>query len=289
MALHAPMAESQVFQFETRRPGQKSWDLSGIETRLREEGLRLPASKPSNEDPAGNWGLFNVGWELSVRPVLSQFAVGDPVYLWAILRNVSGTNSELIITIADLNWEVTVMTADGRVLEPSYAWAFKQEFDRDMKARAIRASKQIVAGWEQYPVRANHQCLLLLRLSADYDLTTPGTYSVRLSRRFYEFGRTDYQQVTSGTATFRIVDKPGTATTNTNNGSANVAAQPLGQASKTVGSITGNTIHATATPNDVIPNDRSSSPRRNLLWSGALAGLILFGVLGLWLLRRGKA
>lgn len=219
-AVPARPAEPSGFQFEMQPPREKMWD-SRYEA-LREEGLRLPAHRTSQEDGEGNWGYPNAGWQLSVRPVRSTFTQGEPVYLWAVVRNVSGTNSQYMSSIPERNWEFTVTTDAGQVLEPKYAWAYKPEAQQDKATWAIRASREIIVGGAQYEVRANHQGLHLLRLSEDYDFKRPGTYKVTLIRKFHEFGRSDFSQVTSGTASFQVTD----GTNNASKTSQNLTHSP---------------------------------------------------------------
>lgn len=290
VVLQARAAESQEFQFETRPPSEKMWD-GGTEALLREEGLRLPASKPSQEDPQGNWGFPNVGWQLSVRPVRSEFSAGEPVYVWAILRNVSGTNSQYTVTIPETKWDISVATTDGRVVEPKYAWAFKREFENDKAAILIRAKKEIINGSRQYEVPANHQGLHLLRLSEDYDFSTPGNYNVTFGRRFYRFGRMDFSEVMSGTATFRIVEKTGAASPNTN-ALTNLAAQSSGQDSLASKVETGKTSPSTATPGSdgvtisAAPGATSKRLGSQGLLVMAVVGFAILGLLLAAFLRR---
>src|SRR5215472_4660471 len=45
-------------------------------------------SRPAKEDPEGNWGAVNEGFQLSIRLSKSTFTNGEPVVATIILRNV---------------------------------------------------------------------------------------------------------------------------------------------------------------------------------------------------------
>lgn len=267
--------------------------------------------RPAELDPEGNWGSRSAGGQLGLRLVKTQFTNEEPIMVTFYTRNV-GTES--------LSWRIQTPGTKPFGLVVVKDGEREAMLTRGEEAELRRFGKigpSIYTGSKVSHVSPGQQDQYEFPLHRQYNFTRPGRYFVSGTVELVHDSRGQPKgSIMSGTSMFEIVAVPGsTADTNkpvsprpnVNPGSSQPLppAKSLPPPTASANATGSNTTSGNATqnqtqaaPNQSKSNDAKSvetgneplsSPRRNLLWSGALAGLVLFGVLGFWLLRRRKA
>jgi hypothetical protein len=162
-----------------------------------EQARHAPQSRPSEQDPAGNWGPVIEGFQLSVRFAKEVFTNGEPVAALILLRNV--TTKPLWYPISSgRDMETTcLLERNGQPVLRHDAIKPGASFAERLKG-AYAGSEKF---WRCPP---GTQRPFQIGLSEFFDLTN-GTYSVSVKRKVTNQARTDIAEVVSGPASFRIV------------------------------------------------------------------------------------
>ena len=176
---------------------------------IKQESIDLLATKPTDESENLRWGFPNYGWRLGLRLQKAEFAVGEPVWIWALMGNLTDSNRHYTGFLISCDaWEVLLVTADNCVLESkSVQRERRSEAQNPGLAHGIKMTPPPFQ--LRVPVEAGRVGLHLLSLGADYDLQQPGTYYLTLSRRIPGERQGEFAQVMSATVSFRIVGEPG--------------------------------------------------------------------------------
>ncbi len=275
-----------------------------------EQAKQAKDCRPADLDPEGNWGFITEGMQLGLRFEAAIFTNGQDIRPSFYIRNVS----DKLITYEsdgpeDLAFGITIVRLGGETALRSRAEETAASFNPP------RERTLWVSGHPDPSLFPGTQRKHKVWLNRTYKLV-PGRYSINGTVQFFPgTNRLVKGAVTSGAALFEIVAPyDGAGGTNTaaspqTNANAN-PGQPLPPSNAppppsasgnpagtdtTSGNASQNQTHAIPgqpAPSGAVPgatgNKTSASATRNVLWSGALAGLVLFGVLGLWLLRRRK-
>lgn len=224
---------------------------------------------PAETDQAGNWGFPSENRQLSLWLPKKQYAVGEPVIVSVILRNV-GDNTLMdalrrpeaaIFTVTDAQGQA-LLRQDGLPADTNRPYPPRPRSGGGMT-------------WEIHP---NSQRKYKVLLSEVYDLSRPGTYYAT-TKRFFMRPDKVWGEVASGTAMFEILAAPGQPkATDSETGlsqkgnltvatSQTVATQVLNSRAPSGNSATTPTDVATATsqsnpPSPLAAKEEASDPRQ---------------------------
>lgn len=264
---------------------------------------------PAEQDPEGNWGQAVSGLQISSRLSKPSFTLGEPVLLHLLFRNISG--GPKMPPVGGRPAEVLQLMVTSDDNRPAREW---WQRPIDPFGMPWPRSDTIIPVATMLDLNMQAHCMVLL--DQTYDLTRPGRYFVSAGYSHAKLdgnGKWDGDsriEARSGTAMFEIVaapgatggsSPPGAVHTNLTGNTGQPSPPPLastpatatnvisqadasgGHATQGASSVVGRSPMAT----DVTPQEATATPaRRNLVLSAWLAGLVLLGALGLWLLRR---
>jgi hypothetical protein len=156
-------------------------------------------SRPADEDPEGHWGPVAEGFQLSLRLEKESFTNGEPVTARLLLRNVSTNELRYPVAFGNKDIETTLILMRGEErVRPREELESGAPFNEQLK-RVFRGTESF------WPSRPGTQRRFLFDLGKLFDLSGNGEYTVRAKRKIPKTGQDAVEEVTSGTAAFRIV------------------------------------------------------------------------------------
>jgi hypothetical protein len=97
--LSAALAFAQTNQFYITDESQPSRQKPGsFSPEQIEAAKHAKESSPAKDDPEGNWETVSEGFQFSIRMEKNSFTNGEPVNAVIILRNVSDTNLQFMVS-----------------------------------------------------------------------------------------------------------------------------------------------------------------------------------------------
>jgi hypothetical protein len=271
-------------------------------------------SRPAEEDPEGNWSFVSEQMQVSCRPCKPAYAVDELIDMIVLVRNVSDTNRYALFPGAGPPLFQISLTDEGNQpvseLNPSSPCFARKPKNPFRPNESLGPFNQIMV---PFHIEPRTQLAAILPLHQFYDLSRPGRYFVNVGIPVPRLDRSGTNELMSGNAMFQILAGPGT------NGPllvpTNLTArtgQPLPPAdARPPPATTAIPADARANVRPTIqpevqrspetpsvlpaPPDQAAGERtglltpRNVAFGSSLAGLVLLGGLGLWLLRRRKA
>jgi hypothetical protein len=163
----------------------------------------MPETLPATEDPNGNWGPVTNGLQLSVRFTRGdKYTVSDIMPAMAVLRNLEPSNRALLLTNSPSFFiAYTVRGKNG------YLSQRKEETRPRTTDYASLPSPRY--GLSNLIFDARSEKAIVIDLNRLFDLSLPGEYSVQAICRIYSpVTKLPLYEVSSGTTSFQIVEKP---------------------------------------------------------------------------------
>ena len=160
------------------------------------EAQKLPECRPTELDPAGNWGQVSEGLQLSLRLAKTNYATNEPVVATLITRNVTDADLWYLLGLPT-TLEISVLRGGEKLArkdEPQGLTPFQQRM------------RQVVRNPHQRFIHPGTQRKEILQLSEMFDLSVPGDYSVSAKRGVPSLQDSHRGAgLVSGTAAFRVV------------------------------------------------------------------------------------
>lgn len=152
---------------------------------------------PAEEDPTGGWGRATSCIQMSIRVYKTNFAVGEPVPVVILWRNV-GVVPLFFPVSSEENYPFDVcVSLEGKAVQP--------------KLPRLRALEGLGTGGDPTLVQPRTQWRETLRLDQIFDLSKRGNYEVSAGRALRPARQLPFTKAQSGTARFRILAKPGSS------------------------------------------------------------------------------
>jgi hypothetical protein len=154
---------------------------------------------PTNDTPA-HWGAVSEGFHLGIRLEKQKIAIGDSMPVDAVLQNVSATN---LVIGNDRAGGTGGAFYDGYGIVVSKG---TNQLSSLVKRRTDPFSSDIFAGssgfTEVAPRDIRHHTI---RVDQEFDIKTPGTYTVYVTRKVRKLQGKGSSEIKSEAATFEVV------------------------------------------------------------------------------------
>lgn len=134
-----------------------------------EEARKAADSRQAEDDPEGNWGDVINGSQLSVRLDKEQYAFGETLVAHIIIRNLGSEVLAYPFSFPDLETQISII--DDRYQSVS-------------RLKPPSERPQVVSGGAMQ-IRPGWQRKYDFRIDTLYKFSTPGTYSINVSRPVY--------------------------------------------------------------------------------------------------------
>ncbi len=184
----------------------ESWTFEGpsgiwVNPEKIREAQQARECQPAEEDPGGNWGTARGGYQLSLRLEKQIFALGEAINTTVIFRNVSNQDQNLPgpVGIPRFDTELVLTKEKGEPVRSVEEEALEGLSSFERRLRKIVSSPKWSIIVPRTQVKEQARIDQLFRLSA------PQTYRVQV--RYRAHVGTEVVTVSSGTASFKVVDK----------------------------------------------------------------------------------
>lgn len=142
--------------------GAESVNVFLIHQKKLEETRHLSECKPASQDPAGNWGAREAGFQLSIRFERNRYTSVDPIPAAVIMRNVAEKSND---------WSL------DRGIPPENVF-FELEGPRGKQSSDVTA-RSIITRSPGLIFAKRIQRKYVVRLDKIFRLTSPGSYKIR--------------------------------------------------------------------------------------------------------------
>jgi hypothetical protein len=166
----------------------------------------MPETLPATEDTNGNWGPVTNGLQLSVRFTRGgKYTIGDIIPVMVVLRNLQPSVRTLLLT----NSSSLFM---GYALRGTNGYLPKRKGEGRPRMTDYASMPSPRYGLSNWTFNARSEKVVVIDLNKFFDLSQPEEYSVQAVCRVYSPAtKLPLYEVSSGTTSFRIVEKPSTA------------------------------------------------------------------------------
>ena len=198
----ATVALAQTNQLYVTDKISTNYDLFCTVTNQAVNAAYSPESRPTRDDPEGNWGQIYEGFQLSIRLEKANFTNDEPITASIIFRNVTNAPIKfLFFTPMDQALRLMVLKANN---SNGISGEVSQTFESVEELRSRRLTGKL---W-RVTIPVMKQCKFIIGLTNFYNLA-PGIYKIQAQQDVVNFGQTKATNVASGFAAFKIVSVSG--------------------------------------------------------------------------------
>jgi hypothetical protein len=153
-------------------------------------------SRPAKDDPEGNWGVVSEGFQLSIRLEKNSITNGEPIKAVVILRNVSDTNLQFMISYSgDPVVGITLMKGQQ---------ALKRINEQPGASFEDRVRGLQMGSFGMATCLSGTQWKFTFDLRTIFDLSASGDYKVQATKKIAKLNEHAEAEVASSEATFQI-------------------------------------------------------------------------------------
>jgi hypothetical protein len=203
-----PETSTNVYFLSSYDIRDQTWQEYEYYINALQHGVVVPEELPASQDTNDLWGPITNGFQLSIRFRKREYGRGDVVPAISILRNLEAFSKTVLLTNSRslyLTFSVRHGTNDVAEREEPRQYptiVYKEGF-------SILGTPHGFTTWKWNP-RSEKE--LVLDLNGIFDLSRPGEYSVKSVCWVYSPStRLPIHKISSGVASFRIVQRPATA------------------------------------------------------------------------------
>jgi hypothetical protein len=184
------------------------WDEFGDEQLVYDRwlisGQAAPEMLPADLDTNDLWGAETNGFQLSLRVSKPEYIAGGRVQAVTVFRNLESHPQTLLVTNSQPPFVSFVFYLGTN---KCLAGPKKRQVSRDFRYYGMPEAS--ISGYVELGLGARSEKIDDLNLGDFFDSTQPGDYSVRAICRVYSPDtKVPLYEISSGTATFRLLPKP---------------------------------------------------------------------------------